>query len=359
MSAYPPFDGIRKIAVLAPVALGDFIFTLPALQSLKRTYPDAQLVLLALPWIERFLAGRPGPVDRVIVIPHPRGVHAPPDQQPDEATLDRYFESMQREGFDLALQLYGGGRQSNAFLLRLGARHTAGRRTGEAPAPARWLPYRHYQHEVVRHLETVALVGADATYVPPQLSLIPRDRAELQQVGPLPGARYAVIHPGASDPRRRWDPASFAAVARELQARGIGIVLTGQRSEADVLDRLASSLDQAPLVLCDRLSTGALAALLAGACVLVSNDTGPAHLARAVDTPTVTIYWGPNVINAGPLHQARHRAALSWQMRCPVCDHDYGDPYPYVGRDCGHTVSLVDQVPVEEVVVGALEVCGG
>src|SRR3989442_10772331 len=61
--------GVARIAVLRANAVGDFIFTLPALAAVKAAYPGAELVLLGAPWHERFLSGRPGPVDRVLVVP--------------------------------------------------------------------------------------------------------------------------------------------------------------------------------------------------------------------------------------------------------------------------------------------------
>jgi len=75
----------RKIAVLRPGALGDFVFTLPALDALHDTYPDAEIVLLGRAWHAEFLRRRPGPVHRVVVIPIARGVGASPDADEDTA----------------------------------------------------------------------------------------------------------------------------------------------------------------------------------------------------------------------------------------------------------------------------------
>jgi ADP-heptose:LPS heptosyltransferase len=61
--------GVRRIAVLRANALGDFIFALPALEALRAAYPQAEIVLLAKKWHATFLQGRPGPVDRVVVVP--------------------------------------------------------------------------------------------------------------------------------------------------------------------------------------------------------------------------------------------------------------------------------------------------
>jgi ADP-heptose:LPS heptosyltransferase len=101
--------------------------------------------------------------------------------------------------------------------------------------------------------------------------------------------------------------------------------------------------------LCGRLSLGGLSGLLDRCALVVSNDSGPLHLARATGTATVGIYWGPNFINAGPPNRAWHRPALSWRSCCPVCGATLFD------HDCGHTVSVVADVPVDEVADYALE----
>src|SRR5690348_10416996 len=105
---YPAVPEVRKIAVLRANALGDFIVTLPALEALRAAYPGAEIVLLAKPWHAALLEGRPGPVDRVVIVPPAHGVGIGPDEHEDPESLDAFFEAMEGERFDLALQLYGG-----------------------------------------------------------------------------------------------------------------------------------------------------------------------------------------------------------------------------------------------------------
>ena len=104
--------GVGRIAVLRANALGDFVFALPALAALRAAYPDAELVLLAAPWHAKLLAGRPSPVDRVLVIPPAQGIRAPDPGEPQPApeAMRRFVEETRAEGFDLAIQLHGGGR---------------------------------------------------------------------------------------------------------------------------------------------------------------------------------------------------------------------------------------------------------
>lgn len=123
-----PLRDVRKIAVLRPNALGDFVFCLPALHALKQTYPEAELIYLGQPWHAQFLAGRPGPVDRVVVVPPMPGINAPPDAAPCADAADTYIDAMRGENIDLALQMYGGGRYANPLVSKLGARFTVGMR---------------------------------------------------------------------------------------------------------------------------------------------------------------------------------------------------------------------------------------
>jgi ADP-heptose:LPS heptosyltransferase len=67
-----PVPDVQKIGVLRANSLGDYLFTLPALDALRAAYGDAEIVLLGAPWHARELAGRPGPVDRVLVAPRDR-----------------------------------------------------------------------------------------------------------------------------------------------------------------------------------------------------------------------------------------------------------------------------------------------
>ncbi|HET7564860.1 MAG TPA: hypothetical protein VFJ96_07685, partial [Gemmatimonadaceae bacterium] len=152
---------VRRIAVLRANGIGDFLFALPAIEALRAAYPDAQVTLLGSRIHAQLLAGRPSPIDRVIVLPPSEGVNVTdgPPVHPD--VLDRFFDDMARETFDLALQVHGGGRYSNPFTRRLGARVTAGLKAHDAEPLDRSTPYVYFQSEISRALDVVALVGAE------------------------------------------------------------------------------------------------------------------------------------------------------------------------------------------------------
>lgn len=336
-------DGVRRIAVLRPNAVGDFVFALPALQALRDTYPDAQIVYLGKRWHHEFLSGRPGPWDEVVALPPIRGVGAPLEAQVDEAEVERCVRDLQQRRFDLAIQLYGGGRYSNPFIAQLGARTTLGLQADDAPALHLTLPYTPWRNERARLLELVALVGARTHQLAPPLAVTPADEAALQPLLPASAAPLVVLQPGATDARRRWAVERFAEVGRRLADQGARIAINGGPDEVALCAALAEQLHGPVFDLSGRLPLGALAALLRRARLVISNDTGPLHLAQAVGTPTVGIYWFMNLLASGPLVGGPHREAFSARMHCPVCGQEN------LRERCEHEVSFVDDVTIDEV----------
>ncbi len=341
--------GAHKIAVLRANGLGDLLFAMPALTALRETYPAAELTVLGAPIHQALLTTRPGPVDRVVVVPVSRGVRGDERTPDDEPALGRFFAAMRGEHFDIALQLHGGGRYSNPFVNRLGARLTVGLRAHDAPPLDRYLPYAYLQHEVLRYLEVVGMVGAATDALSPRMAVTPEDLAASLAAVPDPGRPLAVIHPGASEPRRRWPAAKFTAVADAVAAAGAHVVLMGGPEEMAVAAEVREGMEQAATDTSGRLSLGALVGLLARAALYVGNDSGPLHLARAVGTASVGVYWSANMINAMPFTRLRHRAVVSWRTACPVCGVDC-----FTGS-CDHHASFVAEVPVEEVRDAALD----
>ncbi|MBG6223518.1 ADP-heptose:LPS heptosyltransferase [Arthrobacter sp. CAN_A2] len=348
-----PFRDIRRIAVLRGGGLGDLMFAMPALSALEARYPDAAITLLGMPGHAALLAGRPGPVASVLVLPVSPGVR-PGDEEP--GAVDAFFAGIEGS-FDLAVQLHGGGRNSNPFLLRLGARHTVGTRTTDAAALERTIPYVYYQHEVFRALEVVGLAGARPVDLEARVSVLPE---EVDRAAQLTGDGAVVaLHPGATDPRRRWPSSSFADVAVRAAADGCDVVVVGDATDvpaAEEIVRLALAQDPTAHVrsLAGRLSLGELTGVLHRSAVLVGNDSGPRHLAQAVGTPTVGVYWIGNVINAGAVGRTLHRVHFSWVTHCPVCGVDITQ-VGWTAERCEHDDSIVATVQPEAVYADVAE----
>jgi len=342
---------VRKLAVLRANAIGDYLVSLPALEALRAAYPQAELVLLGSGWHVGFLAGRPGPVDRCLPVPPTVGVRD--DQPPSQpAVADLFFAGMRAERFDLAVQLQGGGRHSNPFVDRLGARVTAGSQAPDAPPLDRTVPYTGDQHEIHRFLEVAGLVGAAPVTLEPRLQVTAADRAEAAAaLAPEDDRPLVVLHPGANDPRRRWPVERLAVVGSELARKGARLAVVGTAADQPLADRLVGTLEGEAADLTGRLGLGGLAGLLEQATLLVGNDSGPRHLAAAVGTATVAVYWCVSLGSYGPLYRTRHRAPTAWRLHCPVCGANG------LQQDCrsSHHTSFVADVTTDEVLAEALD----
>ena len=372
------FSDVSRIAVLRGGGLGDLMFALPAVAALKAAYPGASVTLLGTPVHAELLSQTVGPVDETVILPFSEGVRPGPE---DDAELEQFFAEMRARNFDLAVQLHGGGRYSNPFLLRLGARHTVGTRTPDASPLERTVPYLYYQHEPLRALEVAGFAGAPPRELEARLEPLPELRQQLAQDLALADGlalesdsagdrRVLVIHPGATDARRRWPAERFAAVARRAADDGFRVYVVGDSSEKELAEAVVElAVEQSPdgraavdpgaarpavESLAGKLSLGELAALLAGSSVVVANDSGPRHLAQALGTPTVGVYWVGNTINAAPLGRSLHRIHMGWATRCEVCGVDITQ-VGWTASRCPHDESTVKAVEPSEVYEDVLQ----
>ncbi|MHC6593761.1 glycosyltransferase family 9 protein [Arthrobacter sp. C152] len=338
------FAGVSRIAVLRGGGLGDLIFAIPAMAALKAAYPGAALTLLGTPIHKALLDAVESPVDEVHVLPFAEGVR--PGEE-DAAELDRFFTGMRGRNFDLAVQLHGGGRYSNPFLLRLGARHTVGTRTADAASLERTVPYLYYQHEPLRALEVAGFAGAFPVDL--EARLAPAGRGAVQEDRDDDGRPLVVVHPGATDPRRRWPAGKFAELAAACAADGSRVAIVGDGSEQELAERISGLASSAAVTsVAGTLDMAALVALLGKADAVVANDSGPRHLAQALGVPTVGIFWVGNIINAGALGRTMHRVHASWMTACPTCGIDVTQVGWRAPR-CPHDDSLVADITVRDV----------
>jgi len=342
---FPHVPGVRNILVLRPNAVGDFMLALPALHALRHAYPKARIVLLGKSWHADFLRGRPGPIDEVLVMPLVPGVGAPVDAEYGEESNARFIAAVREQQFDLALQMYGGGRYSNPFINSLGARLTIGLRTPDAEGLDRCLPYGELVNRRLELLQVAALAGAPPYFMEQELTVTGHDRQEAAAlIPPSQGERIVILHPGASDVRRQWPPERFAAVGDMLATKGATVVISATPAEQVLAKAIVAHMQHEVLDLKGRLSLHGLCGLLERSTMMVATDTGPLHIALALRVPTVGIFWLTNLLESGPLKQHLLRAALSVKTLCPVCGA--------VNRKnvrCAHDVCFVDDVSVEEV----------
>ena len=302
-------EDVRTVAVLRALGLGDMLCAVPTFRSLRHRFPAARITLIGLPWGREFVDRYHGYIDDLVEFPGFPGI---PERDADPARIIESIAEFQARHFDLAIQLHGSGVSSNSFVALLGARISAGFiLPGTASLPPTtdgiWVEYPDHGHEVHRLLRVADALGGevdDALEFP----LTAVDEAELATTlpSPLPRERYAVIHPGASHPVRRWPTERFAAAADHLARTGLHIVITGTDAERAVAGEVAAKMQERVLDLSGRTSLGALGVLIRDAALLFANDTGVSHVAAAVRTPSVILFSEADPLRWAPLDEARH-----------------------------------------------------
>jgi ADP-heptose:LPS heptosyltransferase len=302
----------RKVAVLRALQLGDLLVAVPALRALRAALPAAEITLIGLPWARGFVERFSRYLDDFVELPGWPGL---PERILDVARIPAFLADMQARQFDLVLQMHGAGSLSNPLAALLGGRVTAGYfRPGELCPAADWyLPYPSEEPEIRRHLRLMRFLGVEPRGEDLEYPLSEQDRQELRRLPEtqrLQRGGYAVVHAGARALSRRWPPERFAAVADALVARGLRIVLTGTKAEAEVVRAVGAAMRAPHVNLAGKTSLGALGALVQRARLVVSNDTGVMHVADALRVPSVILFGGPEPHIWGPFDRQRHRVLV-------------------------------------------------
>lgn len=323
--------------------------TTPAMRALKQAMPDRRLTLLtssAGAAIAPFIPE----LDHFIPYDSPWLKATAPRQTPQpEYDMIQFLKQSEFDGA-IIFTVYSQNPLPSAFLcymaeipLRLAHCH-------ENPYQllTDWIkdpePDAGIRHEVQRQLDLVAQIGCETADQRLSLRVKARDRAQiLHQLAELPHP-WIVIHPGATAASRRYPPERFAAVADQLALEhGYSILLTGTAPERDLVAQIQAMMQAESYSLVDRLTLGEFAALIEAAPLLISNNTGPVHIAAAVGTPVVDLYALTN-----PQH-------TPWQVPHRVLFHDVPCKYCYKSI-CpeGHHFCL-QQVTPQQVVQAACE----
>ncbi len=331
----------RKIVLLRASRIGDFLCTIPAIRALRHALPDTEIAIITLPLL-RDLAIRSPYIDRYIAFP---GFPGMAEQFFSAPKALQFFQQMQSEQFDLALQMQGSGIYSNPFMLLLGAKATAGfvREGDPGGLLDAALPFPESEHEVRRMLALTTFLGIPTQSEKLEFPLWQEDYTQTDAL--LASAKPPLIglHPSARDATRRWDSNRFIETGKIVAQQHHGtIVLLGEAENHLAGEAMASAITatNAPcLNLMGETTLPVLGAVIARLSVLITNDTGPAHIAYALKTPTVTIFGGGSPILNGPLTSGPFRVLL----------------HPVPCRPCGYSTCPIgypclEQVSVQEVI---------
>lgn len=263
-------DPRPELLVLRTLKLGDLLVAVPAIHGLRRAYPEHRLTLAMPGWL-RPIVDLVGGVDELLPTP---GLDHPLARDPGAV--------------DVAVNLHGSGGESRDLIRLLGAREVIAHSHEGSPGPL----WRDGMLERERWTRLVNAFGVEAD--PDDVGLLPPPAEPV-----VAGA--TVVHVGAFYGSRRWPVHRFADVAARLTADGRRVVLTGSAAERERALAVADAAGLPPRnVLAGELELGAFAGVVHSASVVISADTGAAHLASAYGTPSVVLFgpappeeWGP------------------------------------------------------------------
>jgi ADP-heptose:LPS heptosyltransferase len=314
-------NSIHSIAIFRALQLGDMLCIIPTIRAVRCAFPNARITLIGLAWQRDLVKRFEKYFDSFIEFPGWPGL---PERPWEANTSIEFLQRMQQLKFDLVLQMQGNGILTNSMCLLWGAKNTVGlRKHNENIDGSGIFPVSEdTDHEILRFLKI-----ADALEIQRQgIALeFPISREEEEQfkvaakLMQVVATKYVCIHPGARDPKRRWDLRKFAKVADEMYNRGYQVVITGSVAERKIIDAL-EHISNAQLInsikILSDVSLGVLAALIRGSALLISNDTGVSHIAAALQIPSVIIFSPySNEKRWAPLNSELHKAVLPLEAR--------------------------------------------
>ena len=343
----PQLSSPKRILVIRLDRIGDVVLSTPVLQVLRQQYPHAFIAMMVRPACEEVVQGNP--YLNEVILYEKDGAH-----RSVMGTI-RFARRLRRYEFDTALVLHPSNRSHwIPWLARIPVRIGYDRKSG-------WLlthrlPHRKQEgakHEAAYTLEMLSIFGVTPGEPKPvimvQDAAASRVEALLREASVVPGDRLVAVHPSASCVSKRWMPERFAEVADRLADRqGARIGIIAGEADAPYAEQMARAMRQPALNLAGRLSVAETAALLRHCRLLISNDSGPVHVAAAVGTPVVDIFgrnqrglspqrWGP----LGEGHVVLHK-----EVGCVTC----------LAHDCDIAFLCLTSLTVDEVYDAAVSV---
>lgn len=305
-----PVQSIKKIAVFRALQLGDMLCAVPAIRALRKAYPNAEIILLGLPWAQSFVERFNHYFDRFIHFPGCEGL---PEQDYDEQTLHAFIHQMKKEKFDLVLQMQGNGTIVNPLMFLFDAKHIAGFYNDESyVASDLFLEYPNYGSEVERHIALMNHLGIASAGTALEFPLTEKDYKDYSELLiPIIEKQYVIVHPGSRGNWRQWSPAFFAALADYCIEEGFTVVVTGTNDEKEITKELLKCMQHPAIDLTGQTNLGAVAVLIQNACMLIANCTGVSHIASALQTPSIIISMDGEPERWRPLDKHIHRT-IDW-----------------------------------------------
>jgi heptosyltransferase-2 len=331
---------LHNILVVRTDRIGDVILTLPTIQALKLNFPNAHIAVL----LSSYTAGLVEGIADVLIY----------NKEAEPKPFFEMLTELRRAQFDAAVIAYPRFRIALlVWLAGIPVRVGTGYRWYSFLFNKKIFEHRKTieKHEAEYNLSLLKGLGCDVSSKPEvKIKISEKERRTasdiLQSMGISFYDRLVLLHPGSGGSAREWKPENFATLAADLKKKGYDVVITGGKTETELVQRVAQNAGEGVRSLVSTLKLKEFAALIQTAKLFIANSTGPLHIAAAVGTPVIGFFAPVRVMSPkrwGPLTDQK-KIFVPDPAQCSRCKGDECQ-----GNDC------MEQITVEQVLEASLK----
>ena len=330
---------VEKILIRGPNWVGDAVLAIPAMRAVRERYPGAEITLLVRPWVAGLFSSARF-IDNLWSESKPITMRH----------WIRVTRDIRQRKFDVAL-LFPNSFES-ALMTFMGR---VRQRIGYATDGRSWMltsaveTAAEQRHQIYYYLDLAKTLSATADSPSIEIEATAPERTSARQLLAEEGigrsARFLVLNPGAAyGSAKRWHQNRFADVADHLASDlGLKVAIIGSESEREIADRVRAQMRVGTALLNGRTSLETLIGVLAESSLMITNDSGPMHIAAALGIPTVAIFGSTDEKITGPC--GPHTRVIKHPVECSPC----------LLRECPIDHRCMDAVTVDEVCRAAKE----
>jgi heptosyltransferase-3 len=305
---------VQRVLVVRLRSIGDTVLATPSLIALRKFLPTAQIDILLEDWVAPVLEGFDA-VDNILIVGK------------DKKSRFEIAWKIRRNKYDVVFNLHGGT-TATFFVRASGAKYRVGLvsyqynflYTHRAPSPLEFWQTTH-AHSAEQQLALLGFVGVPVKDKPKSRLIVTESARNSLEEKHSPftihHSPFALIHPVAAFDTKQWATENFARIAEFLNAKNLLIIAVATKKEREVLEKLRAE-SKVPIQIFDDLTLPEITALASKAKIFVGNDSGIAHIAAAVETPSVVIFGSSNINHWRPWTNAPHEIVYE-KMPCQPC----------------------------------------
>lgn len=334
-------EKVNRILIRQTNWIGDAVMTTPAMGAIRVTFPRAEIVVAANPLVAELFRYHPD-CDRVVVFDKK-------DAHSGIRGMLRFAGELRREGFDLAILLQNAA-EAAVIATLAGVPKRAGYRTdGRRLLLTHGVPVGvaekrlHHTAYYLRMLEALGIRGGNGAL---RLECAPQEADWARKT--MGDWEFVAVNPGAAyGSAKRWIPERFAQVGDSLAREfGLRVVLTGGPGEVEIGRDIEAAMSSRPLNLIGQTGVRQLMAVLSRCRLMVTNDSGPMHVAAAFGIPIAAVFGSTDHTTTSPL--AENCRIIRKEIDCAPC----------LLRQCPTDHRCMEAVSVEDVLAGARQLLG-